>query len=281
MINLNQQIIDLTEFSFGERLALIRGVKSKKQQEVAADLNLSSKNLSKWETGESKPSMEDLEKLANYYNISLDFIIKGVASSNKDKQMATEMKKLSNANSLTKEFNEVLKPFGRFSTEEKSKLYKIMNDEIYVNVRETVATGDIDLYKILSSKYKMYDPTKNIQGSFPHKLTLDEAVETNNLEFYKLALEDLNKENVAREQYNERMRAIHYNFNEQKPINIQWELSKTLEKVVERYLNSDSDDLIQWLLDNGACMIRHYIDYPDKLDMIQTSIIKRLIKNNK
>lgn len=47
------------------------------QEEVAKKLNISRQSISKWETGTSYPDIENLIKLSELYNISLDELIKG------------------------------------------------------------------------------------------------------------------------------------------------------------------------------------------------------------
>lgn len=45
------------------------------QQEVAKILKTTKQNYSYYETGKRKLSIEDLEKLCRYYNVSADYII--------------------------------------------------------------------------------------------------------------------------------------------------------------------------------------------------------------
>lgn len=87
---MKKTVIDLSNIPFGRRLALLRGLKEKKQQEVADELKLSSKNLSKWENSECEPSLIDLKQLSDYYAVSLDFIIKGIAN-DKDLDIAEKV----------------------------------------------------------------------------------------------------------------------------------------------------------------------------------------------
>ncbi len=56
----------------GKNLSVLRKQKKLTQMELADKLNYSDKSISKWETGESLPSIEVLYDLANFYNVSLD-----------------------------------------------------------------------------------------------------------------------------------------------------------------------------------------------------------------
>lgn len=291
-----KKIIDLTNITFGRRLALLRGIKEKKQQEVADELKISSKNLSKWENDECEPSLSDLKKLSCYYEVSLDFIIKGVSVCDEDVDVAINVQKLNKEQELSNELNELLKPYGRFSFEEKNQIFKISDKEILVNIKEIVAHGDIDLFEKLSKKYKMYQPAKPIPNGmsylsseynervlndFPHKLTLEECLETSNIEFYELALKNLYRENETRDKHNEKIKKLYYNYYLQPLIDIEMELSKTLGKVLARY--PDDDKLLLWLLDKGACILKEIpFEYSEgyhiEKDMAQTNLLKRTLK---
>ena len=62
---------DINEI-IGKNLLLLRKNKKLTQLEVAEKFNYSDKSISKWEKGESLPSIEVLIQLANFYNITLD-----------------------------------------------------------------------------------------------------------------------------------------------------------------------------------------------------------------
>lgn len=52
------------------------------QADVAIYLNISRQSVSKWETGQSIPSIDDLVKLSNLYNISVDSLINNIPVDN-------------------------------------------------------------------------------------------------------------------------------------------------------------------------------------------------------
>ena len=47
------------------------------QLKVAMDLNISREALSHYENGKRQPSIEMLNKLSRYFNVSIDFLING------------------------------------------------------------------------------------------------------------------------------------------------------------------------------------------------------------
>ena len=68
-----------------ERLIKLRKLFHLTQEELATKLNVSDKVISKWECGESVPQLEFVSELSKVYGVSLDYLIKGVASSEDNK----------------------------------------------------------------------------------------------------------------------------------------------------------------------------------------------------
>lgn len=66
----------------GQRIAALRG--NKTQEEVARDLRISREKLSMWEQGRRMIKLPDIVELANYYEVSADFLIFGVQSEQVD-----------------------------------------------------------------------------------------------------------------------------------------------------------------------------------------------------
>ncbi len=55
----------------------IRKSRNLNQQKVAMDLNISREALSHYENGKREPSLEMLNKLSRYFNVSIDYLING------------------------------------------------------------------------------------------------------------------------------------------------------------------------------------------------------------
>lgn len=72
---------------FGDRLKIERQQKHFTQQQVADDLNVSRQTISSWETEHSYPDIESLIRLSDYYQVSLDTLLK------EDNGMAEYLKK--------------------------------------------------------------------------------------------------------------------------------------------------------------------------------------------
>jgi transcriptional regulator with XRE-family HTH domain len=68
----------------GVRLKKLRGKRS--QEDIAEKIGISRARLSHYETGRSEPDSETLKKIADFYNVSTDFILYG----NKEKSTSQD-----------------------------------------------------------------------------------------------------------------------------------------------------------------------------------------------
>ena len=65
------------ENNIGKRIAELRKQQKITQTELADQLNISDKTVSKWESGKGDPSLEMLELLSNKFDCSIDYLVKG------------------------------------------------------------------------------------------------------------------------------------------------------------------------------------------------------------
>lgn len=63
--------------SFGNRLAGLRKKIGKLQTEVAKDIGVARATYGAYEQDKREPDLMTLEKLANYYEVSIDYLVKG------------------------------------------------------------------------------------------------------------------------------------------------------------------------------------------------------------
>lgn len=59
----------------GKNLSNLRKQAKLTQMELAEKFNYSDKSISKWEAGDSMPSIEILNELAKFYNVTLDYLV--------------------------------------------------------------------------------------------------------------------------------------------------------------------------------------------------------------
>lgn len=60
---------------WNESLKAIRKERKKNQKEIATELQVSQALVSAWELGVNKPDIDNLFKLARYYQVSLDYLV--------------------------------------------------------------------------------------------------------------------------------------------------------------------------------------------------------------
>lgn len=61
--------------TLGERLKELRGKRNLLQKEVAGDLNILAQTYSRYENDLRYPNIEQLIKIAEYYNVSTDYLL--------------------------------------------------------------------------------------------------------------------------------------------------------------------------------------------------------------
>ncbi len=59
---------------FSKRLRELRKEMRLRQEDIAADLNVSRQTISKYERGDREPDFYMLNRLADYYQVSIDFL---------------------------------------------------------------------------------------------------------------------------------------------------------------------------------------------------------------
>ncbi len=63
---------------FNEKLMSIRKMKGLSQEELGMELQVSRQTISKWETGQSYPDFQRLVMLSDYFDMTLDELVKDI-----------------------------------------------------------------------------------------------------------------------------------------------------------------------------------------------------------
>lgn len=74
-------------YQLGRTIASLRKKRQKSQSEVAKSLNIGSSTLGMYETGKREPNNAMLSKIADYFNVSTDFLL-GRGESNDSNTLA-------------------------------------------------------------------------------------------------------------------------------------------------------------------------------------------------
>lgn len=61
---------------FNEKLQLLRATRGISQEKLAEELGISRQLISKWEEGDEIPDMQDLMVLSDWFNVSLDELLR-------------------------------------------------------------------------------------------------------------------------------------------------------------------------------------------------------------
>ena len=67
------------------RLRAIRKMRGISQLKLALDLNTSQNTISRYETGEREPGIKELIALADYFNVSVDYLLERTDNPNRYK----------------------------------------------------------------------------------------------------------------------------------------------------------------------------------------------------
>jgi len=76
----------------GDRIAHLRKVKGISQTDLAASIKASREAIGKYERNEAMPSVETAKKIADVFEVTLDFLIDESASASFDKQTVKRLK---------------------------------------------------------------------------------------------------------------------------------------------------------------------------------------------
>lgn len=88
--NLQMEVVNV---DIAERLQALRKKAGYSQEQVAEMLGLSRQAISKWESGQGKPEIDNVIKLTEIYHVSADYILLG--TENKEVKPTPEKKGLS------------------------------------------------------------------------------------------------------------------------------------------------------------------------------------------
>ncbi len=61
--------------TFGKRLKELRLEKGLSQKNLGKNLNLSHQTISFWENGSREPDLDDLLKIAKFFEVSIDYLL--------------------------------------------------------------------------------------------------------------------------------------------------------------------------------------------------------------
>lgn len=78
--------------TFGERLYELRNKKNISQEELAEVLDVSRQSISKWENDKAYPEMTRLLFMSDYFEVSLDYLMRGIKKEENVENVAQKYK---------------------------------------------------------------------------------------------------------------------------------------------------------------------------------------------
>ena len=86
---------DKKNFQIGERIRECRKLKIMSQSELAEAIGVSDNTISNMETGNNNVKLENIEKVANFFKVSLDYLVIGAGKAPLDDDFLNRYNKLS------------------------------------------------------------------------------------------------------------------------------------------------------------------------------------------
>ncbi|MCK8098671.1 helix-turn-helix domain-containing protein [Bacillus sp. 2CMS4F] len=80
--------------NFSTKIKKLREEKKMKQQEVADKLGIARTTYASYEQGKREPDHETLIKIADYYNVTIDFLLRGESQETQDKIFNEEARRI-------------------------------------------------------------------------------------------------------------------------------------------------------------------------------------------
>ena len=103
----------------GEYLKNLRNGKGISQDALGEALGISRQSVSKWEQGNSTPDIDNIGKLAEFYGVSIDSIVKGEADEAKENEQTAQSEEAKAVNELIDEFEGKEEPENKKAEERK------------------------------------------------------------------------------------------------------------------------------------------------------------------
>lgn len=76
----------------GDRIRELRSARRMSQTELAKAIHVSQQAITKWENGKSEPSSSAIDYIANYFNVSSDYLLERTSEKTPDKDLSKNQK---------------------------------------------------------------------------------------------------------------------------------------------------------------------------------------------
>lgn len=149
---------------FGDRLKELRQQKQLTQNEFASILGIGRTTLSHYELNNREPDFEILEKIANYFDVSIDYLVGRSNIKTFDEYVFdTDFKALSEKLAL--------------ATPESKKIAVRMLDSIFLTIFDPISNNNIELLTKLKNIYRCIYELNSSLKSYGMPIVLNELLE--------------------------------------------------------------------------------------------------------
>lgn len=261
--------------TLGERLSSLRQGKEMTQKDLANQLNVSDKTISKWETSENEPSLADVQKLAEIFDVSLDLILKGISIGEKDDLALNNIEEIKRYGEAKQEINNFYKKECPYKNINVDDLFIIINNKPYAIFDSIMYLDDFDFYNKVNEKFTFVKVVEkrnnNIFGvsaidetskqnkadiaylSHPYELTLADLKNNNSIEFFEYVVKDLKEKYKEETEKVKQQRERGYGMGLQDPRTVEEQLSNYLEHMEIHDIEDDTVyEKIIYLIEQGA-----------------------------
>lgn len=76
----------------GDRIRELRSARRMSQTELAKAIHVSQQAITKWENGKSEPSSSAIDDIANYFNVSSDYLLERTSEKTPGKDLSKNQK---------------------------------------------------------------------------------------------------------------------------------------------------------------------------------------------
>lgn len=180
---------------FNTQLINLRKLFGYNQKDFSNLVKISQKNISSWEQGKTEPFYKDLKKLANFFDISLVFLVEGKCVTDNDFVVQEKLNNYLLNNSKSLQFSDILS-----QAEKIIKEFKLNKPESYLPFIDDENEVNLKYFKIVNSKL-LFDKAKIIADKniylylkvFKHEAILKDAVKLDNCEVLDYAIKNLSE----------------------------------------------------------------------------------------
>ncbi len=271
--------------TLGKKISFFRKYYNLTQTELAQQLHLTDKAVSKWESDENKPGIDDISKLTQIFKISLSFLIEDVATKedvilikkanirNQYIENEKNIKTLLKKHNIKQDIADLFYVEGSAIIGCLDKIIAVDNYNFYTEVREKCGLCTIEnlqkAEEIVQKKGRDYE------------LKLDDLYATTDIGFYDEVIRKLEYKNTEIEKRNKSLGELGH--SPEKTEDIPELLSRHLSNLDAGKLGRKAYEVFKYLVGKGALITKEFFCLdccPTRVEHnLETGLLNQLISD--